>query len=276
MTLVNDKVVEYAVGYLVADSLGNSAAFLPTDKTGIQLWLDGSDATKLYTDAAKTTPVSSDGDVIGAMEDKSGQGKDYTQTTAGAKPLYKTARINSLSTALFDGSNDALTGSLAIKDTKTIFIVGKFNTVPAATEFDSVITIKFDATNFSELMFVSIAGYEEISIRHDYMVAGNAVGIDLTLDTDPHVWSHTYNNGDNTSTASYTARIEDPVQTIVASGSFGRTGTDVSSIGGRIDSVGAVTGSVDMDIGEIIVYDSVLSAADQTNVRVYLINKWGT
>ena len=71
-----------------------TVTFLPTDITGLKLWLDFSDATKLYTDAGKTTPVSSDGDVIGAAEDKSGQGNDATQNTTNLKPIYKIAALN--------------------------------------------------------------------------------------------------------------------------------------------------------------------------------------
>lgn len=258
------------------NSLGN---ILPTDVAGLLLWLDFSDILTLFTDAAKTDQVDADGDVIGAAEDKSGNGNDATQTVAGSKPLFRTGIFNgssgALSAARFDGVDDALAMALALENAKTIFVAGKINTVPAAAEFDSIITIKFDASTFSEFLFLNIAGYEEVSFRHDYMGGGNGVGVDVILDTNAHVWSHTYNDGDNTLPASYTARIENIAQTIVASGALSRVGTDVGSVGGRIDSVGAVTGPADMDIEEILAFDRILSVAQQQGIRTYLIDRLG-
>ena len=80
----------------------------PTDIAGLKLWIDFSDISTLYTDSAKTTPVTSDGDVIGAAADKSGEGNDFIQETTAKKPLYKTGIQNLLSIARFDGTDDWL------------------------------------------------------------------------------------------------------------------------------------------------------------------------
>ena len=83
-------------------------AFSPLDIAGLQLWLDGSDIATLFQDSAKTTPVTADGDVVGAMADKSGNGRDLLQATTANKPLYKTAIQNGLSVVRFDGTDDKL------------------------------------------------------------------------------------------------------------------------------------------------------------------------
>ncbi len=90
------------------ESMNPLGGFMPTDIAGLQLWLDFSDITTLFLDAAKTMPVTADGDVIGAVEDKSGNGNDATQATTANKPLHKTAIQNSLSIGRFDGVNDIL------------------------------------------------------------------------------------------------------------------------------------------------------------------------
>lgn len=69
-------------------------------------WYDPSDLSTLFKDAAMTTPVSADGDPVGAMQDKSGNGHHITQSVAGSRPLYKTSA--GLSWLEFDGVDDNL------------------------------------------------------------------------------------------------------------------------------------------------------------------------
>lgn len=255
--------------------LREQGGFQLSDISGYVLDLDWQDATKLYTDAAKITPVSSDGDVIGAVEDKSGQGNDAIQSTTSKKSLYKINIINSLPVGRFDGINDAMEMPIALQNAKTIFIAGKLNNVPGGGTFMSPLTIKFDASTFSEFLFMNIGGYEEITFMHDYVSGVNGVGIDLTLDTDVHLWSHTYDNSDPELVGSYTAFNENTSKVIANSGALGRTSTDIGSIGGRIDNAGAVTGSSDMDYARIVAYNSVLTSGQYQNVRNLLLNKIG-
>lgn len=53
-------------------------------------WYDPSDLTTLYQDAAGTVPVTSDGDPVGKMEDKSGNGNHATQSVSASRPVYRT------------------------------------------------------------------------------------------------------------------------------------------------------------------------------------------
>ena len=54
-------------------------------------WYDPSDLSTLWQDAAGTTPVTADGDPVGKMEDKSGNGNHMTQSVLAERPTYKTA-----------------------------------------------------------------------------------------------------------------------------------------------------------------------------------------
>jgi hypothetical protein len=69
-------------------------------------WYDPSDLTTLFQDTAGTTPVTTDGQSVARINDKSGNGLHLTQATAGSRPLYKTA--NGLSWLLHDGVDDCL------------------------------------------------------------------------------------------------------------------------------------------------------------------------
>ena len=108
---------------------GGAAAFLPTDISGLLVWFDFSDISTLFQDSLKTTPVTADGDEIGAAEDKSGNGRDALQPTATKLPLFKTAIQNGLSIARFDGTNDFLvTSSYAVLQPSTRIVIVKINT----------------------------------------------------------------------------------------------------------------------------------------------------
>jgi len=52
-------------------------------------WWDAGDIATLFQDSAGTIPVTADGDPVGRITDKSGNGKHLIQATAGSRPLYK-------------------------------------------------------------------------------------------------------------------------------------------------------------------------------------------
>lgn len=90
------------------------STFKPTDISGCKLWYDFSDADTLFTDAG-STKVSSDGDAIYQVNDKSGNDNHAIQSTEGNRPLYKTNIKNSLSVAQFV-SDDWLQAGINLYD----------------------------------------------------------------------------------------------------------------------------------------------------------------
>jgi hypothetical protein len=94
---------------------GGAAAspFLPTDAAGLLCWHDFSVIGNIFQDAAKTTPVTADGDDIGAVVDRSGNSRDAVQATAGNKPHYKVNIQNGLSMALSTVDSVLNTASIA-------------------------------------------------------------------------------------------------------------------------------------------------------------------
>lgn len=92
---------------------GASKPFSPLDTIPL-LWYDAMDISTLFQNNTKTTPVTADGQAVGAWADKSGNAKDATQAATEWKPLYKTGVINGYPAILGDGSNDVLaTASIA-------------------------------------------------------------------------------------------------------------------------------------------------------------------
>lgn len=70
------------------------------------VWYDPSDKSTLFQDVAGTIPVTKDGDPIGLMKDKSGNGYHATQTASASRPTYRTDGI--LHWLEFDGVDDFL------------------------------------------------------------------------------------------------------------------------------------------------------------------------
>lgn len=73
------------------------------------VWYDPSDLSTLWQDSARTIPVTADGDPVGAMDDKSGNGHHALQANSSKRPVYKTAA--GLSWLDFDGADDYLVTS---------------------------------------------------------------------------------------------------------------------------------------------------------------------
>ncbi len=69
-------------------------------------WYDPSDLTTMFQDSAGTVPVTADGQPVGKILDKSGNGNHATQSTAAQRPLYKTS--GGLHWLQFDGVEDSL------------------------------------------------------------------------------------------------------------------------------------------------------------------------
>lgn len=91
--------------------MGGPAGFSPLSLAPAA-WYDPSDLTTLFQDQAGTVPVTADGDPVGKIADKSGNGKHLTQALAAKRPLYKTSAGKSW--LLFDGVDDFITGGLIL------------------------------------------------------------------------------------------------------------------------------------------------------------------
>jgi hypothetical protein len=64
----------------------------------------------LYTDTGGTTAVTTSGDLVALFKDRSGNGRDASQGTAGFRPQWTSAAVPYL---LYAGTDDRLAGTLA-------------------------------------------------------------------------------------------------------------------------------------------------------------------
>ncbi len=130
-------------------------------------WYDPSDLSTLFQDAAGTIAVTGTGQPVGRMLDKSGHGRNATQTTASARPIYRT---NGQKHWLeFDGVDDFMRLSAPLDlDTGTV--------VMALTEPPG-------RTHHSILLSPTGAGYITISGSGTRSLSKNALGSIVPVDS---------------------------------------------------------------------------------------------
>ena len=91
-----------------------SAAPVPTSISGLDVWLDGSDATTLFQDVAGTTPVTATGNPVALWKDKSGNGNHATAWAGpNSAPTYTASALGGKSALTFNGSQGLSNGTYA-------------------------------------------------------------------------------------------------------------------------------------------------------------------
>lgn len=97
---------------------------------------DPSKLSSLWQNAARTIPVTADGDPVGCMDDLSGNGNHASQSVSAARPAYQTANMH------LDGVDDFLLSSSSLVG------LGDFS-IFLAVHIDSNITTQMDIVEAS-------------------------------------------------------------------------------------------------------------------------------
>lgn len=241
-----------------------------TNITGLQLWLDASDSATLFDATTSGSAVAADGGVA-RWEDKSGNGRHFTQSTAGNRPTRKTADINGLDCLRFDGTNDILTRSQeawAHTVPLNLFIV--FRAAAFSASYNPLWDFYGDNIGqyASHAALIKSNGKSAIYLTATGGTQPNYDGtgsVTYAINTT-HVFFASINNNaissrgdkasDGSHTDSWTNRTNlgsDPLQ-LGASSLFNRY--------------------TDIKICEFIVYNAALSSTDRDAVEDYLTAKW--
>lgn len=251
--------------------------FVPTNLTGLQLWLDASDADTLYDATSGGSLVAADGGVA-RWEDKSGNGRHATQGTSANRPARKTAIQGGKDVLRFDGSDDHLTSTdfldLSSGQAITAFavvkraatgayhaILAKFNrTGDGSTEdgwaFRFTDTNKLDAAFFKDAAGTTRITDSSVTASNFTLFGFKAVAGSLTTS------AVLYRQG-----AALASSSTGSVQSLDNTSYQLQIGIEPYS--------GAFYSAYNGDIAEIIIYDSALSDTDREAVEDYLLGKWG-
>jgi len=261
-------------------------SFAPSGITGLQLWLDASDASTLYDATTGGSLVAADGGVA-RWEDKSGNDRHATQGTSGSRPVRKASVQNGLDGLRFDGSDDYLVAGTA----------SMFTFLHSSTSSWFVIFRAGDVADPDTFYFLCGTAGTVVSpggayIRHETRNTLSQTGI-AHISGGNGARTNNYRSGPGGNVYQVASLVSDQTESLAENRSFlrvngGAAATESSSTEALDTSdprdgfgIGALKGSSNTyggfllgDICEIIVYDSALSDTDREAVENYLMTKW--
>lgn len=207
VSVVAEAFVNGVNAGIIAEEQGGIALMFNSGETGA--WYDPFDTSTLFQDAAGTISVTADGDPVGYMGDKSGNGNHCIQSDADKRPIYRTD--GTLHWLEFDGVNDFLTvAAPSFKiDKMTTMFAGEIVTSGRFCSFASLTFIDFASTEA-----ILIAGTSDASTRSIAMFVNNN---SATIDT-----------GEGSPLAVYEAIADEPDITVRRDGANTVTTSSIS------------------------------------------------
>jgi hypothetical protein len=219
-----------------------STAFDPGDVAGLWLWLDAPQL-RLTADAA-----------IATWNDLSGNGRNFVQATAARKPTYKTSIQNGLAIARFDGGDMVASAAVqSLTQPCTMFFVA------SRTGNTSAYNILLTEATSEQIA----AGFNTTANNWYIYTQPDAPDTQAAADSAFHVLTAQFNG---------TSSLMRADGTQVAKS---MTDQDVSADTFNIGATNALGAPLAGDIGEILIYEAALSAANIALVEDFLADKWG-
>lgn len=242
--------------------------FTPRSIGGLQLWLD---ASTFETDGSQK-----DGsDKVSKWSDKSGNGNNATQGTGSLQPTFVVDQINGKPVLNFDVDALSIAAAASINNTfsggATVFFVHETESIGGGA-FGRLME---KASGCIYFLTNASGGAQTIRLIQDFSTTDGDWATDdrVIVDNAPTISMLQYNSSSVSNDPTFETNGADSAFTedVTPVG----TSTDDSAnpliIGNRV----AGDRGYDGNFGEILIYDSILSAAEISLVERYLSNKWG-
>jgi hypothetical protein len=243
--------------------------------TQVRTWLPPSGFSPLllspflWLDASDPSTITTSGSSVSQWNDKSGNARNVTQATAASQPTLLTSAQNGLNTIQFDGSNDwlarAATG-FPTTGSRHMFAAVKYTGSASGYQHIAIWGNSTDTLNSSWGLVTSRISTSYYGRVHIWANPSNSPLTTQTLATNTwHEINASYNGASTT---------------IYANGTQGETkSVTLTTLVNQNFVVGARTFSPAEywtgEIGEIILYDYVLSTQQRQDIESYLKLKWG-
>lgn len=241
---------------------GVSAApsFVPTDLTGLIMWLDANDTSTLFDATSGGSTVTTNDTAVARWQDKSTSAKHFKQATLNNRPKLFTSSQNGKNIIRFDGTNDTMVmdADFSGQTEVSYFIALKKVLDPPTTASKTGHPMEFLWAANTQHHYPWTDG-----VIYDGTLTNSRK---TTVNPTPSLANfHLYNV--EAKSGLWTSRIN---KTQI----FTTTSNTIAILGRNIGG-GASVFYYDGDIGEFIAYSSILSSADRSKVEDYLYTKWG-
>ena len=248
----------------------SKASFTPASIANLKAWYDASD----------TGTITVSGTAVTQWNDKSGNGYNLTQGTAGKRPQSGTRTQNGLNAIDYDGSDDVLAASTAAN---WAFL----NNSGGSTYFMAIYT---DAAADGRILFDTSGTTTGNVGVYNYVISTDAVQAVVVKGVGGQVvlvQVTTQTAADNT--ASYWSFLSDPNNGTAANrikiwkngANPINTNTDTAALSNsnpayplNLGGQSFLSESFDGLMCEVIFYSGLLSDADRQKVEAYLAAKW--
>ena len=244
--------------------------------------------TALWLDAADASTVTTVSGAVSKWNDKSGNGRNASQATAGNRPTYTSAAQNNLNVLTLDGSNDslALAANLGITTAHSIFVAAKNSaTITAATSAQALLSgdgYTYPSTTTSDLILGagSLTGNLTNERLFSLAIAESTAGAQVYGygKTDADVSGGFFLSSAFTTTGNaFTGRLNGSSSFATVSSAGGYSSTNVrypSTVRGIGYRFANSTVFWDGQLWEIIVAPSYLSLDVTQRIEGYLAHKW--
>ena len=233
-----------------------------TEIAGLKVWYDFSDIATLWQDEAQTSPITTDGQTILGVTDKSGEANHLMQTTNQTGIVYEAAVVDTLSVGRLSAAAHGLsaTAGLVGATAGTLFYVSKALNDPQPADREGAVVNRWGTA----------ASYDHFPYQDG---------------TVYYAWgSDTRHNTGNPTASLATAyriicvRSTSAAWTMYIDGGTAHFSTDAGSVAwedtpgiGFIDGLGFSWAG---DICDVLMWDSDLSVTDKNIVGNALEAKW--
>ncbi len=160
------------------------------------IWLDPSDLSTLFQDAAGSIPVASAGDPVGLMLDKSGNGNHVTAATDAARPIYQTS--GGLHWIEGDGVDDELATTAPLPFSANLFHCSAFRALSYSAPFPHIVSHRgagvSDSSQRQPLLFITDTVSDRVLLHMGLTNLAVDLGYDV-LGSDIVVSGHTDGTG---------------------------------------------------------------------------------
>ena len=230
---------------------------------GFVSWTPASITTSLWLDAADSSTITLNSTTVSQWNDKSGNGRNFSQATAARQPSYQASGINAKPSVAFTGSNDHfMTAASVLPSGSTagsIFWVQTTEADPSTNSNNLGSLISKDwggSTNDNHVP------YTEGSIYFaGFSTTRPSVGNPSVSLVNPRILSHESTNG---SVAFY---IDGSSFFTSASNTFSNTATT--------KRLGQASSKFTGQVAELIVLSNIPTTTDRQLIEGYLAHKWG-